>query len=75
MDREKITPKVKSIKKSLKYKEKFHKHGAKSTHVYPFTWKYLSDSIGPFCKDIDGNIYLDFAQHAASTPLGYNHLT
>jgi len=68
-----MKPEVKSIKKSLQYKNRFHKHGAKSTHVYPFVWNYLSESKGPFCKDIDGNTFLDLAQHAASTPLGYNH--
>ncbi len=73
MKRDEMKPEVKSIKKSLKYRNRFHKHGAKSTHVYPFVWDYLSESKGPFCKDIDGNTFLDLAQHAASTPLGYNH--
>lgn len=73
MKRDEMKPEVKSIKKSLQYKNRFHKHGAKSTHVYPFVWNYLSESKGPFCKDIDGNTFLDLAQHAASTPLGYNH--
>lgn len=28
---------------------------------------------GPFCEDIDGNAFLDFASQIASNPLGYGH--
>ncbi len=73
MDRERTEPKVKKLEKSLKYRDKFHENGAKTTHAHPLAWDYLEEAKGPFCKDIDGNVFLDFAQHASSTPLGYNH--
>lgn len=73
MDREKTTPKVKNLHRSKEYIEKFHRHGAKSTHKHPFVWSYSDESIGPFCKDLDGNIFLDFTSHVSAAPLGYNH--
>jgi len=47
--------------------------GAKSTHVYGFVWDTTAEAIGPFCKDVDGNVLMDFTSHVASSPLGYNH--
>lgn len=73
MERQEAHPRVKSFKKSRKYAKYVKKHGAKSTRVYPFAWNYTEEAIGPFCKDLDGNILLDFTNHVASSPLGYNH--
>ncbi len=73
MNREEAYPEVDRMEKSEKYAEYEKKHGAKTTRVYPFVWNYSKEAKGPFCKDIDGNIFLDFNSHVASSPLGYNH--
>lgn len=72
MDREKAKPKVKSLRRSKEYIEEFHLHGAKSTHKHPFVWDHSKEAIGPFCKDLDGNTFLDFTSHVSTNPLGYN---
>lgn len=52
----------------------FHmKHAAESTYFKHFVWDRKTPAGGPFCTDPDGNIFLDFASHVASSPLGYNH--
>lgn len=52
----------------------FHmKHSAETTYHKHFVWDRKSPAIGPYCTDPDGNIFLDFASHVASSPLGYNH--
>lgn len=49
------------------------KHAAESTYNKKFVWDRKAPAIGPFCTDPDGNVFLDFASHVASSPLGYNH--
>lgn len=53
---------------------KFHlQHASEATYNKKFVWDRKAPAIGPFCTDPDGNIFLDFASHVASSPLGYNH--
>lgn len=46
---------------------------ARATYVEGFVWDRAAPAIGPFCTDPDGNVFLDFASHVGSSPLGYNH--
>ncbi|MBR9707284.1 MAG: aminotransferase class III-fold pyridoxal phosphate-dependent enzyme [Candidatus Diapherotrites archaeon] len=39
----------------------------------PYPFIYGTDGAGCYVKDVDGNVFLDFASNVASTPLGYNH--
>jgi 4-aminobutyrate aminotransferase len=34
---------------------------------------FSGKGYGPYCEDIDGNVFLDMASQIASNPLGYNH--
>ena len=76
MKRDTATPKVRN-KLPGPYAEKwirFHmRNAAQATYQKNFVWDRAAPAIGPFCTDPDGNIFLDFASHVASNPLGYNH--
>ncbi len=39
----------------------------------PYPLVYSGRGEGPYCEDIDGNMFLDFASQIASNPMGYNH--
>lgn len=58
-------PKSLRILKGLK-----QKNGGWSVS-YPLVFSGKGE--GPYCEDIDGNRFLDFASQIASNPLGYNH--
>ncbi len=46
---------------------------ARATYVEGFVWDRAAPAVGPFCTDADGNVFLDFASHVGTSPLGYNH--
>ena len=75
MDRSQAEPDVDAVpggsaEEWIAYHERY---AATSTHVYDFVWDVGAGSIGPFCRDVDGNVFLDFTSHVASSPLGYNN--
>lgn len=52
----------------------FHKqYASHSTYFFDFVWDRSKPAIGPFCTDVDDNIFLDFVSHVATSALGYNH--
>lgn len=74
--RGKQTPKIKTKIPGPNTKKwvEFHlKNAAKATYEKHFVWDRSAPAIGPFCTDPDGNVFLDFASHVSSNPLGYNH--
>lgn len=75
MDRHKIKPNVSKFpgKNAEKLVKKHHNYAAPSTHIYKFAWDVAEEGIGPFCKDIDGNILMDFTSHVAASPFGYQN--
>ncbi len=75
MDRDTVEPQVTSFpgENAQRWVEYHHQHAAPSTYVYEFVWDITRESIGPFCKDVDGNILMDFTAHVAASPLGYNN--
>ncbi len=76
MKRDTITPTVRTAPPGPNARRwaKYHmKHAAHATYFYDFVWDRSAPAIGPFCTDVDGNVILDFANHVASSPLGYNH--
>lgn len=75
MDRNKVNPDVDEFPgdEAKKVIKRYDKVAAKSTRKYGFVWDFLSEAEGPFCKDVDNNILLDFAGHGGAAPLGYNN--
>lgn len=39
----------------------------------PYPLVFSGKGSGPYCQDIEGNRFLDFASQVATNPLGYNH--
>ncbi|MFB6113378.1 MAG: aspartate aminotransferase family protein [Halodesulfurarchaeum sp.] len=75
MDRNRAEPAVHSFPGPLseRWVAYHHEHAAPSTYVYDFVWDRTADATGPFVTDVDGNVFMDFATHVASAPLGYNN--
>lgn len=76
MNRKTAKPKIKTKIPGPKTKKwvNFHmKFAAETTYHKHFVWDRKAPATGPYCTDPDGNIFLDFASHVASNPLGYNH--
>jgi 4-aminobutyrate aminotransferase len=75
MDRDRVEPRVESIPgdRAERWIDYHRARAATSTHAYGFVWDLTAEADGPFCTDVDGNVFLDFTSHVASNPLGYNH--
>lgn len=75
MNRDSVRPSVESIPgpRAQQWIDYHRTHAAPSTYAYDFVWDVTAESIGPFCKDPDGNVFLDFTSHVGASPLGYNH--
>ncbi|MFB6134390.1 MAG: aspartate aminotransferase family protein [Halanaeroarchaeum sp.] len=75
MDRSTATPEVTSIPGEMarQWVTYHHENAARSTYVYDFVWDITREAIGPFARDVDGNVLMDFTSHVGSAPLGYNN--
>jgi 4-aminobutyrate aminotransferase len=75
MDRDTAEPSVRRMpgEKAAQWVRHHHEHAAPSTYVYEFVWDITEDADGPFCKDVDGNVLMDFTSHVAAAPFGYNN--
>ena len=75
MDRESAEPSVRSFPgtNARSWVEFHHQYAAPSEYQHDFVWDVTADADGPFCTDVDGNVFLDFACHIGAAPLGYNN--
>jgi len=75
MDRDTAEPAVEELpgERAREWVDYHHQFSAPSTYVYEFVWEITDDAEGPFCRDVDGNVLLDFTSHVAAAPLGYNN--
>ncbi|MBX0323298.1 aminotransferase class III-fold pyridoxal phosphate-dependent enzyme [Halomicroarcula sp. F13] len=75
MDRDSAEPSVDQFPGTRARERVAHHHevAAPATHVYDFVWDVTADARGPYCRDVDGNVLLDFTSHVAGAPLGYNN--
>lgn len=55
--------------------DRHHRVAAPGEYVHPFVWDVTADATGPWCQDVDGNVFLDFTSHIGAAPLGYNDPT
>lgn len=75
MDRDRVEPAVTTIPgdRAEAWVNYHHEHAALSTPAYEFVWDLTAPAIGPFCTDVDGNVFLDFTSQVGASPMGYNH--
>ena len=75
MDRHAAEPRVDELpgERASEWAEYYGAVAAPSTHLYDFVWDHTAEAEGPFCRDVDGNVLLDFTSHVAASPLGYNN--
>ena len=75
MNRATAEPQVRSLpgERAREWVEGYRANAAPSTYVYDFVWDPSRPAIGPFCTDVDNNVFLDFTSHVGAAPLGYNN--
>ena len=75
MDRETATPRVDSMpgERAREWVEHHREAAAPSEHSHAFVWDVTADAEGPFVRDVDGNVLLDFTCHIGAAPLGYGN--
>ena len=75
MNRERAEPAVRHLpgEKSRQWIDYHHRYAAPSKYSHEFVWDVTADAEGPFCTDLDGNVFLDFTCHIGAAPLGYNN--
>jgi len=75
MDRASAEPRVQDLpgERAREWISGYQRNAAPSTYVYDFVWDPSKPAIGPFCTDVDSNVFLDFTSHVGAAPLGYNN--
>jgi len=75
MHREDAVPKVRRLPGPRARRwAKFHlQYAAPATYELDFIWDRTRPAIGPFCTDVDDNVFLDMVSHVGANPLGYNN--
>ncbi len=75
MNRDSAEPVVRGLpgEKTREWIDHHHRYAAPSEYSHEFVWDVTAEADGPFCTDLDGNVFLDFTCHIGAAPLGYNN--
>lgn len=75
MNRDNAEPSVRRLpgERAREWIDAHHRHAAPSEYSHEFVWDISGEAEGPFCTDLDGNVFLDFTCHIGAAPLGYNN--
>ncbi|WP_254810247.1 aspartate aminotransferase family protein [Natronosalvus amylolyticus] len=75
MDRDVVEPTVRTVpgEAARSWIEYHHRNAAPSEYSHEFVWDRTAPAAGPFCTDVDGNVFLDFTCHIGAAPLGYDN--